>query len=75
MFPESSRKWLREQIYYYNLFVPDENDYDDDPNEVRTPAIIVKHQLYATRLYVPLLISEYRIRYGSLLVTDACNCF
>jgi hypothetical protein len=52
--------WLREQLYYYNLFLPDENDYDDDEIEAEIPANNLKHQLYATRLYFPLLISKYR---------------
>ena len=73
MLTKTSRNWLRDQIYYYNLFVPDENDYDDDPNDVRTPAIILKHQLYATRLYVPLLISEYRVQNHSFVIMKASN--
>ncbi|CAF0940350.1 unnamed protein product [Adineta steineri] len=53
-------RWFREYIYYYNLFIPEENDYDDDDdgenNTRKDPRTILKHQLYATRLYVPLLI-------------------
>ncbi|CAF1150669.1 unnamed protein product [Adineta ricciae] len=44
--------WFREHIYYYNAFIPDETDLNEEENQVA----IVKHQLYATRLYIPLLI-------------------
>ncbi|CAF1386444.1 unnamed protein product, partial [Adineta ricciae] len=49
--------WLREYVYYYNVFIPEE--YDDDGDEHHTtqnPTAVIKYQLYATRLYVPLLI-------------------
>ncbi|UJR34650.1 hypothetical protein I4U23_027427 [Adineta vaga] len=46
--------WFREYIYHYNLFIPEENDYNDDENNTTTT--ILRHQIYATRLYVPLLI-------------------
>ncbi|CAF1468736.1 unnamed protein product, partial [Adineta ricciae] len=49
--------WLREYVYYYNVFIPEE--YDDDGDEhhtTRNPTAVIKYQLYATRLYVPLLI-------------------
>ncbi|CAF1154433.1 unnamed protein product [Adineta steineri] len=53
-------RWFREYIYYYNLFIPEENDDDDDDdgenNTRKDPRTILKHQLYATRLYIPLLI-------------------
>ena len=48
--------WFRGRIQNYNLFIPDEDDYDDD--EARDPATIIKHQQYSTRLYVPLLMSK-----------------
>ncbi|CAF1442578.1 unnamed protein product [Adineta ricciae] len=48
--------WFRERINYYNAFIPDENEYDDTLNESENQLTIVKHQLYATRLYIPLLI-------------------
>lgn len=37
----------------YNLFISDENDYDDDPQDLE---IVLKHQKYSTRLYILLLI-------------------
>ena len=43
------------QASNYNLFIPDENDYDEEP---RDPAIALKHQKYSTRLYILLLIGK-----------------
>ena len=50
--------WLRDQVRNYNAFIPNEDDYDDDNGELQDPAITVKHQKYATRVYIPLLISK-----------------
>ncbi|CAF4149829.1 unnamed protein product, partial [Adineta steineri] len=52
---------LLEYIYHYNVFIPDEDDYDDDDlddnnDKVRDPALTLKQQLYTTRLYIPLFI-------------------
>ncbi|CAF3965240.1 unnamed protein product, partial [Adineta steineri] len=48
---------LLEYIYHYNVFIPDEDDYDDDDNDkVTDPALTLKYQLYTTRLYIPLFI-------------------
>ena len=52
--------WLREYVHSYNLFMPNEDDYEDDNDQTRDPTIIVKHQQYTTRLYVPLVISKYK---------------
>ena len=58
--------WLLEHIHHYNVFIPDENDYDDDDDdEVKDPAVILKHQLYSTQLYIPLLISKCEIHCDS----------
>jgi hypothetical protein len=51
-------RWLREQIHNYNLFIPDEDEYDDNDDEPKDLATAVRHQIYATRLYVPLLIGK-----------------
>ncbi|CAF1528502.1 unnamed protein product, partial [Adineta ricciae] len=50
--------WLLEHVYDYNIFLPDEDDYNDndDSDEPVDPAVTLKHQLYSTRLYIPLLI-------------------
>ena len=51
-------QWLHDRIHSYNLFIPDENDYTDEDDEPLTPATVVSHQRYATRLYLPFLIGE-----------------
>ncbi|CAF0992487.1 unnamed protein product [Adineta steineri] len=77
---------LLEYIYHYNVFIPDEDDYDDDDlddnnDKVRDPALTLKQQLYTTRLYIPLFISTH-FRFLSTLcqlanktVTDAIQRF
>ena len=52
--------WFLEYIYHYNLFVPEEDDYEDNENDgaLRDPTTLVKHQQYATYLYVALLIGK-----------------
>ncbi|CAF3959134.1 unnamed protein product, partial [Adineta steineri] len=64
---------LLEYIYHYNVFIPDEDDYDDDDlddnnDKVRDPALTLKQQLYTTRLYIPLFISKFH-KYNDLLVS------
>jgi hypothetical protein len=51
-------RWFHERIHNYNLFIPDENEYQDQNDEPEDPVIFVQNQRYATRLYVPLLISK-----------------
>ncbi len=36
----------------------EENEYDDDDEEPKDPTTVLKHQKYATWLYVPLLFSK-----------------
>jgi hypothetical protein len=50
--------WFGEQTRNYNLFIPNEDEYDDDNGEPIDAQTIVKYQRYATRLYVPLLIGK-----------------
>ena len=51
--------WLYKKLYTYNVFIPEEDDYDDDDNQQPEElATVVKHQRYATRLYIFLLASE-----------------
>ena len=66
-------QWLHGKIHNYNLFVPDENDYDDDDDETQDPSIIVKQQKYATRLYIPLFISKYIISQNRNLLEIRLN--
>jgi hypothetical protein len=49
---------IYEWIYKYNLFVPEDDEYDDDDEE-KDPMKIIERQQYATRLYIPLLISKF----------------
>ena len=54
MKPKNCFQRFLEKINNYNLFIPDENEYVDDNDEAEDPAIIIKYQKYATRLYIPL---------------------
>ncbi|CAF0768602.1 unnamed protein product [Adineta steineri] len=47
---------LFEQIYSYNIFVHDEAEGDNNDGQVRDQAKVIKHQRYATRLYLSLFI-------------------
>lgn len=49
--------WVYDKICNYNLFISDEDDYDDD--ESQDPSIELKYQKYSTRLYVLLLIGKF----------------
>jgi hypothetical protein len=49
-----------ERIYKYNLFTPDEDDYDDNNDEFKDPTTVIEHQRYATRLCIFLLLSVSR---------------
>ena len=51
-------RWLYEKMCQYNVFVPEEDDYDDKPDDAEEPAAILRRQRYATRLYVVLLLGE-----------------
>ena len=50
--------WIREYVHSYNLFILDEDDYVDDDEQSRDPTIVLKHQHFTTRLYVPLIIGK-----------------
>lgn len=50
--------WLRDYIYSYNTFIPDDDEYSEGTDELRDPAKAIKYQRYATRLYIPLLIGK-----------------
>ena len=57
---------LYSQASDYNLFISDENDYDDD--ESRDPATVVKYQKYTTRLYIVLLlVCMYVLFYANIM--------
>ncbi|UJR19296.1 hypothetical protein I4U23_022425 [Adineta vaga] len=46
---------LLEGVTIYNLFMFEENDYEDDDDRFQDPAIVLKQQKYKTWLYVVLL--------------------
>ncbi len=50
--------WFHDYIRNYNLFMPEENDYDDDDDEPQAPATVLKHQKYKTWLYLVFLIGK-----------------
>lgn len=57
----SARKvfmWLGGRIRDYNVFIPDEDETIGDNNQTIDPVLIIEHQRYATRLYIPLLIGK-----------------
>ncbi|CAF1374241.1 unnamed protein product [Adineta ricciae] len=55
MILETLSKWIYEKVSNYNLFMLEENDYDEDDG-LNDPAIVLKHQKYKTRLYIVLFI-------------------
>lgn len=56
MRPKSIFYWLYQKGQDYNLFIHEEDDYDDDGDgESKDTAIVIKHQKYTTWLYVLLL--------------------
>lgn len=50
-----------QSVYDYNLFTLEEDEYDDEHSTPEDLSKLVRHQRYATRLYIPLLISKYNI--------------
>ncbi|UJR22661.1 hypothetical protein I4U23_025700 [Adineta vaga] len=57
--------WLYKKIYTYNVFIPEENDYDD---EIQDPTIVLRHQRYASRLYIVLLAVFFYILFSTILM-------
>ncbi|CAF1271698.1 unnamed protein product [Adineta ricciae] len=62
-------RWLYEQLYNYNIFTPDENDYEDDDDEARDPVLTFKQQRYATRLYLLLLLIIFYILFFAAFIS------
>jgi hypothetical protein len=52
-------QWFDARIHNYNVFMSEENEYDDENDEPKDPVIVLKHQQYATRLYTILFIGKY----------------
>ncbi|CAF1329692.1 unnamed protein product [Adineta steineri] len=60
--------WFHDYIHNYNLFIPDEDHYEDDSDQPIDPAIRVKQQKHSTWLYVFLfIISLYVLFFIALL--------
>ena len=66
---KSTLKAFYHRANTYNLFIPDENDYDEEPKD---PAMAVKHQRCTTRLYLLLLfVCMYILFYATIMNTQA----
>ncbi|CAF0767197.1 unnamed protein product [Adineta steineri] len=64
--------WFHDKIHNYNLFIPDEDENEDENNLEENHDIILKNQIYATRVYVPLLtIILYILFFISLMNSQA----
>ncbi|CAF1511481.1 unnamed protein product [Adineta ricciae] len=60
-------KWIYEQVSHYNLFMLEENEYDDD-DDIIDPIIVLKYQKYKTWLYVTLrTVCLYVLFYVTLI--------
>ena len=51
-------KRFHKRVLSYNLFISDDNDYEDDDDGLTDATALVKKQLYATWIYVFLLTSN-----------------
>ncbi|CAF4132192.1 unnamed protein product, partial [Adineta steineri] len=56
-------RWLYKKILTYNLFIPEDNE------EVNRTPTTIRHQRYATRLYILLLICKY-IRLKIIIIAE-----
>ncbi|CAF3879329.1 unnamed protein product [Adineta steineri] len=60
--------WFHDYVHNYNLFIPDEDDYEDDNDKSINPTVRVKQQKHSTWLYVFLfIISLYVLFFIALL--------
>ncbi|UJR19648.1 hypothetical protein I4U23_022782 [Adineta vaga] len=65
-------EWLYKKAYNYNLFILEENDYEDNDDNIQDAAIILEQQKYKTWLYVVLLtVCLYVLFYGTLIKTES----
>ena len=51
-------RWITNYVRNYNLFILEEDDYDDDHDHLQDTKAALKYQTYATWFYVFLLSSE-----------------
>ncbi|UJR06899.1 hypothetical protein I4U23_011189 [Adineta vaga] len=62
--------WCYGKLKNYNVFISEENDYNEDNDNVEAedPLVIIKHQKYATRLYILLFsLSLYILFFMTLI--------
>ncbi|CAF4303886.1 unnamed protein product, partial [Adineta steineri] len=60
--------WFHDYVHNYNLFIPDEDHYEDENDQSVDPTICVKQQKHSTWLYVFLfIISLYVLFFIALL--------
>lgn len=55
---KSCFKWIHTKATNYNLFMLEENNYDDN-DDLNDPTVVLKKQKYKTRLYSVLVIGQY----------------
>lgn len=66
---KSTLLFVYDQLSNYNVFIPDENDYNE---QVEDPTIAVQRQKSTTRLYIFLmLISMYVLFYTSIMTIQS----
>jgi len=53
-------RWFHDKIRSYNLFMTEENDYDDD-DEIKNTEIVIQQQRYTTRLYILMLMCKVNV--------------
>ena len=54
-------RWFHDKIRSYNLFMTEENDYDDDDDEIKNTEIVIQQQRYTTRLYILMLMCKVKV--------------
>ncbi|CAF3851145.1 unnamed protein product, partial [Adineta steineri] len=56
MHPKVLYQWLYSKVHSYNLFILDDNEYNDDDDEPEEPTTVLKKQKYTTWLYILFLM-------------------
>ncbi|UJR19904.1 hypothetical protein I4U23_023036 [Adineta vaga] len=70
--PRRVFRWLSNHMCNYNLFMPEEDEYDDEHDQPLDTKTALKYQKYATWLYVFLLsTSLYTLFYMALLRSES----
>ncbi|CAF1399842.1 unnamed protein product [Adineta steineri] len=57
-----------EKIWSYNIYVDDEAEDDNNDGQVTDQAKVIKHQRYATRLYLGLFIVSFYVLIMATLI-------